>query len=157
MHTAEISLRTNILGEPARQHVRPLSETKAIENGANALAESFLFAVAAILILSENYRSSSKQSKRRDDVDEKLENLLAAMERLQERTADAQRAIEIAQEDVHGERQRREALEQVVQRLIGLPGKEGIWGSDTSAWDGTPLQTPRSAKPITADPALSSS
>jgi len=89
----------------------PAQETKstrAIESGANALAESFPFAVATILIiLSENYRSSSKQSKRRDDVDDKLENLLAAVEGLQERTADAQRAIENAQEEVHGKRSNR--------------------------------------------------
>ena len=30
MHTAEISLRTNILGEPARHNIRPLSETKCV-------------------------------------------------------------------------------------------------------------------------------
>ncbi|KAG8217043.1 optic atrophy 3 protein-domain-containing protein [Butyriboletus roseoflavus] len=142
MHTAEISLRTNILGEPARHHIRPLSETKAIENGANALAESFLFAVAAALILGETYRTSSKQSKRRDDVDEKLDNLLGAVERLQEATTAVEGALEGVREEVEREQKRREALERVVERLVGL-GKRGGGLGDASVWEGTPLSAPR--------------
>ena len=48
---------------------------RAIDNGANALAEGFLFSVAAALILGESYRTSRNQSKRRDDVDDKLDGL----------------------------------------------------------------------------------
>jgi len=120
MHTAEISLRTNILGEPARHNIRPLSETKAIENGANTLAESFLFVVAAALILGESYRTSSKQSRRRDDVDDKLEALASAVERLQQATTEVERTMVRYGEDVEGERRRREALERVVERLVGF-------------------------------------
>ncbi|KAI9570686.1 OPA3-domain-containing protein [Boletus coccyginus] len=141
MHTAEISLRTNILGEPARHHIRPLSETKAIESGANTLAESFLFAVAALLILGESYRSSSKQSRRRDDVDEKLEGLLSAVERLQEGKEEVEEALERTREEVEGERKRREALERVVERLVGV-GVTAGWG-DPSVWEGTPLKVAR--------------
>jgi hypothetical protein len=39
------------------------------------LAESFLFAVAAGLVLGETYRSSRKEGKRRDDVRERIETL----------------------------------------------------------------------------------
>lgn len=53
---------------------------RAIENGANFLAEGFLFAVAAALILGETWRSSRSSSKRRDDVDEKLEDLQLKMQ-----------------------------------------------------------------------------
>ena len=48
---------------------------RAIENGANALAEGFLFSVAALLILGEAWRSSRSQSKRRDSVDDQLGEL----------------------------------------------------------------------------------
>ena len=48
---------------------------RAIENGANAIAEGFLFAVAAALILGETWRSSRNQSKRRDSVDDQLDEL----------------------------------------------------------------------------------
>jgi hypothetical protein len=56
--------------------------SRAIENGANALAEGFLFAVAASLIVAEAWRSSRSTSKRRDDVDEQLENLSASVQEL---------------------------------------------------------------------------
>ena len=55
--------------------VRPLSETRAIENGANAIAEGFLFSVAATLIIGESWRSSRNQAKRRDNVDDRIEEL----------------------------------------------------------------------------------
>lgn len=58
---------------------------RAIQNGANTLAESFLFMVAAGLILGEGWRSSNKASARRDDVDEKLTVLQEGMEELKKR------------------------------------------------------------------------
>jgi hypothetical protein len=58
---------------------------RAIENGANALAEGFLFAVAASLIIAETWRSSRSSSRRRDDVDDQLENLAASVQQLVER------------------------------------------------------------------------
>lgn len=94
LYRSEVRLRTGIMGEPAK-HIRPLSETRfvpqgfsdpkpvltpvfsfrAIENGANSLAEGFLFTVAAGLILGESWRSSRSQSKRRDSVDDQLDSL----------------------------------------------------------------------------------
>lgn len=102
MYRTEVRLRTNLLGEPAK-HVRPLSETKyacpsslrlltdrlytrAIENGANALAEGFLFTVAAALIVAETWRSSRNQTKRRDKVDDHLEELESKVATLAEQT-----------------------------------------------------------------------
>ena len=51
------------------------SVSRAIENGANAIAEGFLFTVAAALILGETWRTSRNQSKRRDSVDDQLDEL----------------------------------------------------------------------------------
>ena len=102
LHRTEIRLRTNILGEPAR-HIRPLSESRwawrlasrnisnftslrAVENGANFLAEGFLFTVAASIIIGEQWRSSRSQSKRRDTVDDQLQELSSEVFELRERT-----------------------------------------------------------------------
>ena len=57
----------------------------AIDNGANFLAEGFLFTVAAGLILGETWRSSRNQSKRRDDVDDRIEDLQVQVRELGER------------------------------------------------------------------------
>ncbi len=59
--------------------MRPLSETRAIENGANFLAEGFLFAVAAALVVGESWRSSRSETRRRADVGEALDALQVRM------------------------------------------------------------------------------
>jgi hypothetical protein len=69
------------------------SALRAIENGANFLAEGFLFSVATALIIGETWRSSRNQSKQRSDVNGSIEELRIQMrelvERLQAREEDA--------------------------------------------------------------------
>lgn len=55
--------------------IRPLSEPKAIESGANFISEAFLFGVAASLIFFESWRSRRKDAARRDDVADRLNDL----------------------------------------------------------------------------------
>ncbi|TKA83793.1 hypothetical protein B0A55_00058 [Friedmanniomyces simplex] len=68
--------------EPAKLKIRPLSESKAIELGANFFSEAFIFAVAAGLLVWDSWRSRRKESARRDDVAEKLAELEAEVGRL---------------------------------------------------------------------------
>ena len=74
-------------GTLAIQQPEPLPHPtpRAIENGANALAEGFLFGVAALIIIGETWRSSRSQSKRRDDVNDKLEDLSTRIHELSSR------------------------------------------------------------------------
>lgn len=67
---------------------------RAIENGANALAEGFLFGVAALLIVGETWRSSRSQSKRRDTVDDQLEDLQTKLSQLAERVDAVQQTFD---------------------------------------------------------------
>lgn len=60
---------------------------RAVQNGATFLAESFLFAVAAGLVLGETYRSSRKETKRRDDVRERIEALEEEVQRARDLVA----------------------------------------------------------------------
>jgi hypothetical protein len=57
---------------------------RAIDNGANFIAESFLFMVAASLIVAETWRSSNKESKRRENVTDQLEELTSQVQNLTE-------------------------------------------------------------------------
>lgn len=77
--------------------------SRAIENGANALAEGFLFGVAALLIIGETWRSSRSQTKRREDVDVRLEELQNQVEGLTQRV-DA--LVTASEERWTGEQQR---------------------------------------------------
>lgn len=63
--------------------IRPLSEGKAIELGANFFSEAFIFAVAAGLLVWDSWRSRAKESARRDDVAERLDLLEEAVHQLE--------------------------------------------------------------------------
>ena len=60
---------------PSKPRIRPLSEAKAVESGANFISEAFLFSVAGGLILFESWRSRRKENNRRDDVADRLNDL----------------------------------------------------------------------------------
>ena len=64
--------------------IRPLSESKAIETGANFISESFLFLVAAGAILFESWRSRRKETNRHESVQDRLEELEKEREGMQE-------------------------------------------------------------------------
>ncbi|KIW07560.1 uncharacterized protein PV09_01516 [Verruconis gallopava] len=92
--------------------IRPLSENKAIETGANFIAEAFLFLVAGGLILAESWRRDRKEKKQdaevndalliaereREEMKQKLELLQAEIEALMDnkRPFDSVRAAAVA-------------------------------------------------------------
>lgn len=80
MHRTEMALRTNLISSAnasgeSKPKVRPLNEAKAVTNGSNALAEGFLFCLAAALILGESYRGSRSRAKQRDRTEDGLDEL----------------------------------------------------------------------------------
>jgi hypothetical protein len=76
--------------KPQHYRIRPLSESKAIESGANFISETFLFMVAGGLILFESWRSRNKESTRREGV----EGRLAALEQSEQAAREALVALE---------------------------------------------------------------
>ena len=65
--------------ERAKPRIRPLSEQKAIEMGANFAAETFIFAVGIAVILVEQWRQRRKARNARDDIREDLEEVQAEL------------------------------------------------------------------------------
>ncbi|KAI4730982.1 hypothetical protein E4T49_01124 [Aureobasidium sp. EXF-10728] len=60
---------------PSKPRIRPLSESRAIELGANFLSESFIFAVAVGLLVWDQWRTRRKESTRREGVEDRLDAL----------------------------------------------------------------------------------
>ncbi|OJA11912.1 hypothetical protein AZE42_06133 [Rhizopogon vesiculosus] len=96
MHTAEVKLRTNILGE--------------------------------------TWRTSRNQSKRRDDVDDRIEELSTNVASLTERLERIQESLG----DLDGERARNNELARIVERIVEI-GLRGGWAE----FEDTPLKIPR--------------
>ncbi|KAL9116905.1 MAG: hypothetical protein Q9187_006564 [Circinaria calcarea] len=61
----------------SKPRIRPLSEAKAIDSGANFISETFLFGVGLSLIIFERYWSKRKEAARREDVNDELNELKA--------------------------------------------------------------------------------
>ncbi|KAF2026484.1 hypothetical protein EK21DRAFT_92324 [Setomelanomma holmii] len=61
--------------ERTKPRIRPLSEQKAIEMGANFVAETFIFAVGIGVIVFEQWRQRRKARNARDDIREDLEEM----------------------------------------------------------------------------------
>jgi len=142
MYRTEIKLRTNILGESItgqRKHIRPLSEAKAIENGANLLAEGFLFAVAAGLIVGESWRSSRKEGRRREGVDEQLEEL-------KERVSHLESLLEDVKEDGRTQAGRADELSRILERVVEIGLRRG--------WKEVDLNLPWPGMAVRGDPSL---
>jgi optic atrophy 3 protein len=101
------------------------------------LAEGFLFAVAAALILAETYRSSRSSAKRRDDVDEQLEELSNSITELSSRV-DA--FIKQAEEGAEFERQKHDELSRILERVVEI-GLRGGWAE----FEQDPIKLPKTS------------
>ena len=71
--TAEKGEKVKEQQKPPR--IKPLSEAKAIELGANFVSETFLLAVGVALIIGENWRQGRKETSRREDVSGRIGEL----------------------------------------------------------------------------------
>lgn len=68
--------------KPYNPKIRPLSEAKAIDLGANFFSESFIFAVAVGLLVWDTVRSRNKAKDQREVLEDRLDIVEAEVERL---------------------------------------------------------------------------
>ena len=87
---------TDKSSKPAKKlpTIRPLSEAKAIESGANFISETFLFVVAGGLIVLERWWANRKEATRREDVAERLASLESEESELKARVGTLQAAMQ---------------------------------------------------------------
>lgn len=127
--------------EPVKQRprVRPLSESKAVESGANFISEFFLFAVAGGLILAEQIRARRKEASRRDLVAERLELL-------EDRTRQDEERLAELEERTHHDEERILMLEEENWRLKGGKGTFHAERKERKIIEPTPLWQEASEK-----------
>ncbi|KAJ5630362.1 uncharacterized protein N7484_010462 [Penicillium longicatenatum] len=143
--------------KPHNYRIRPLSESKAIESGANFISESFLFLVAGGLIVFEAWRSRRKESTRREGVEERL----AELEQSEKTTREALVALEKELLALRAEKSKsthrilpRAVWEQVPE--LDEPEVEQTWWSSVTSYftfgqeSKTPEPTPQPTLPQTA-------
>ncbi|KAA1071666.1 hypothetical protein PGT21_014625 [Puccinia graminis f. sp. tritici] len=136
LHRYETRLASGIFAK-AQPVIRPLSDTKAIQNGANFLSEAFLFSVAVALIVAENLRGRMQTAHRRDVVNERLTELESLCANI---------------------RAEQETLEQKIQPLFRLCHQDSLLTdhrrpsiSESSHPPSTALDRPHSSQPSNDD------
>lgn len=67
LHQTDVNVRLRLLNEKNIK-VRPLNDAKAIQSGANFIAEAFVFSVAGSLVFFESWRSRRKEQKRQATI-----------------------------------------------------------------------------------------
>lgn len=103
--------------------IRPLTEARAIELGANFFSEAFIFGVAVGLLLFENWRSRNKASARRDEVAERLEQLEAEVESLRAKLDPDLETLHELSERVKEVKKRRQSWSGWVSSGFGMIGQ----------------------------------
>lgn len=83
MHKSEAGLRFKLLNEKDAV-TKPLNDARAIETGANFVAETFVFSVAGGLILFESWRARRKDQQRRQGVSDDIENMQQRVARIEQ-------------------------------------------------------------------------
>ena len=131
-----------------KPHIRPLSESKAIESGATFISETFLFLVAGGLIVFESWRSRRKETTRREDVEARL----AELEQSEKAARQALLALEkelLQQKAKHGELSRssarilpREVWDVEQEEEVKTPEEPGLfsWIASYLSFGETPEQ-----------------
>ncbi|KAH8090463.1 optic atrophy 3 protein-domain-containing protein [Filobasidium floriforme] len=142
MHRMEARMRLGLYNAPLGD-IKPLNETRAIQNGANNLAEVFLFGVAATLILGETYRGSRKVANRRDTVDDKLDDLREDIERLQKRWQEEE--IELERRANEAEKRNAE-LQSIIQAVVDAGTRNGWLAGHLTVGSGDGVDNGNSSK-----------
>ncbi|OCF38726.1 hypothetical protein I317_07483 [Kwoniella heveanensis CBS 569] len=120
MHRTEARMRLGLLNTEAGQ-IKPLNDARAIQNGATTLAETFLFLVGAGLIVGESYRSSRKDTKRRDKVQDRLDSLEEEVKRL----SDALRDSGALKDGLDQVIERNENIERILSTIVNNGMRSG--------------------------------
>ncbi|KAJ5085234.1 hypothetical protein N7532_010005 [Penicillium argentinense] len=123
--------------KPQHYRIRPLSESKAIESGANFISETFLFLVAGGLIVFESWRSRQKESTRREGVEDRLVALEKKLSLYEEKHGKL---------DVEQEEQKPRAEESLWTRLtsyISFGQEPSLSQQNTAAAMGSPKESPQ--------------
>lgn len=103
--------------EKRKPKIRPLSEAKAIETGANFFSEMFIYMVGVGLIGFEYFRSRSKESSRRDDVTDRLGELEESEKAARRALVDLEREILRLQSEKDSGRAQHRILQSKVWQL----------------------------------------
>ncbi|ORZ01007.1 optic atrophy 3 protein-domain-containing protein [Syncephalastrum racemosum] len=118
-HKLEMTLKMKFLGYK-KEVIRPLNDARAVEAGANFLSESFVFGVAASIIIAEQWRSHYTAKERRNYVDDALENLESDRADMKEEVKTMRDNMNLLEERVQLMQDENDRLRKVLDEVLSV-------------------------------------
>ena len=81
------------MGTTGPTHVKPLTEEKAAELGAEIIGDTFVYGVAASIVIFEYVRSKKKEQDAEDSQNDQIANLNDSMQRLEREMKDIKKHL----------------------------------------------------------------
>ena len=81
------------MGTTGPTHIKPLTEEKAAELGAEIIGDTFVYSVAASIVIFEYVRSKKKEQDAEDSQNDQIANLNDSMQRLEREMKDIKKRL----------------------------------------------------------------
>ena len=81
------------MGTTGPTHIKPLTEEKAAELGAEIIGDTFVYGVAASIVIFEYVRSKKKEQDAEDSQNNQIANLNDSMQRLEREMKDIKKRL----------------------------------------------------------------
>ena len=92
-HWLEVVVKMRWMGTTGPTHVKPLTEERAAELGAEIIGDTFVYSVAASLIIFEYVRSKKKEQDAEDTQNNQIAKLNDSMQRLEREMKDIKKRL----------------------------------------------------------------
>ena len=92
-HWLEVFVKMRWMGTTGPTHIKPLTEEKAAELGAEIIGDTFVYGVAASIVIFEYVRSKKKEQDAEDSQNNQIANLNDSMQRLEREMRDIKKRL----------------------------------------------------------------
>ena len=82
------------MGATGPTHVKPLTDERAAELGAEIIGDAFVYSVAASLVIFEYYRSRKKEQDAEDTQNSEIGRLSESIKRLESEIKDIRKSVD---------------------------------------------------------------
>lgn len=101
LHRLDVFVRFRLMGMKGKVEYKPLTEERAVEQGAEILGEAFLYSVAAGYIVYEYWRSGKKEQMKEDTQNHDISLLKVQTENLEQQMSQLQQTLDSLRTELH--------------------------------------------------------
>lgn len=101
LHRLDVFVRFRLMGMKGKVEYKPLTEERAVEQGAEIVGETFLYSVAAGYIVYEYWRSGKKEQMKEDAQNQDICVLKGQVVNLEQQMTQLQQTLDNLRTELH--------------------------------------------------------